>query len=122
MHRETAVMELRSRCAQGLHQKIKAAAEESFRSMSAEIAHRLQKSFERDEQASKACQQRQGQLAHSQGHGRSRIARTQHGLPPRVLHPIIVNPDLELLCGERGLRAAQLLGWETIPVIVRSKP
>jgi hypothetical protein len=51
MHQETEAVELRSRCAQGLHQKVKAAAEESFRSMSAEIAHRLQKSFERDEKA-----------------------------------------------------------------------
>jgi hypothetical protein len=39
-------MELRSRCAPDLHHKIKAAAEESVRSMSAEIAYRLQKSFE----------------------------------------------------------------------------
>jgi Arc-like DNA binding dprotein len=39
-------MELRSRCAPDLHHKIKAAAEESVRSMSAEIAYRLQKSFQ----------------------------------------------------------------------------
>jgi hypothetical protein len=42
-------MELRARCAPGLHKKIKAAADESARSMSAEISYRLQKSFEPDE-------------------------------------------------------------------------
>ena len=42
-------VELRSRCAPDLHQKIKAAADEAVRSMSAEIAYRLQKSFQQDE-------------------------------------------------------------------------
>ena len=42
-------VELRVRCEPELRQKIKAAAEDAVRSMSAEIAYRLQKSFERDE-------------------------------------------------------------------------
>jgi hypothetical protein len=42
-------MELRSRCDPALHQKVKVAAEGSLRSMSAEVAYRLQKSFERDD-------------------------------------------------------------------------
>jgi Arc-like DNA binding domain len=42
-------VELRARCDPELRQKIKDAAEEAVRSMSAEIAHRLEKSFERDE-------------------------------------------------------------------------
>jgi hypothetical protein len=46
---EVEMAELRTRCDPGLRQKIKAAAENSVRSMSAEIAYRLQKSFERDE-------------------------------------------------------------------------
>jgi Arc-like DNA binding domain len=41
--------EMRTRCPPALRQKIRDAAEESVRSMSAEIAYRLQKSFERDE-------------------------------------------------------------------------
>ena len=42
-------VELRTRCDPALHQKIRAAAEDSVRSMSAEIAFRLQRSFEGDE-------------------------------------------------------------------------
>jgi hypothetical protein len=42
-------VELRARCEPALRQKIKAAAEDAVRSMSAEIAYRLQKSFEGDE-------------------------------------------------------------------------
>jgi ParB family chromosome partitioning protein len=33
-----------------------------------------------------------------------------------LLHPIVVRPDGVLVAGERRLRAAKLLGWETIPV------
>jgi hypothetical protein len=46
---EVEPVELRSRCAPWLHQRLKAAADESVRSMSAEIAYRLQKSFEQDQ-------------------------------------------------------------------------
>jgi hypothetical protein len=46
---EVEPVELRARCAPGLRQKIKAAANESARSMSAEITYRLQKTFELDE-------------------------------------------------------------------------
>ena len=35
-----------------------------------------------------------------------------------LLHPIVVRPDGVLVAGERRLRAAQLLGWETIRVTV----
>jgi Arc-like DNA binding dprotein len=42
-------VELRARCDAALRQKIRAAAEEAVRSMSAEITYRLQKSFERAE-------------------------------------------------------------------------
>lgn len=42
-------VELRARCDVALRRKIRAAAEDEARSMSAEITHRLQKSFERDE-------------------------------------------------------------------------
>jgi N6-adenosine-specific RNA methylase IME4 len=35
-----------------------------------------------------------------------------------LLHPIVVRPDGVLVAGERRLRAAKLLGWETIPVTV----
>jgi ParB family chromosome partitioning protein len=38
-----------------------------------------------------------------------------------LLYPIIVTPEGLLVCGERRLRAAQLLGWETIPVTIRSE-
>jgi hypothetical protein len=48
LEQEKAPAELRARCAPELRQKIKAAAEDSVRSMSAEIAYRLQKSFEHD--------------------------------------------------------------------------
>jgi hypothetical protein len=49
MLQEVEPVELRARCDSALRQKIKAAAEESVRSMSAEIAYRLQKSFEQGE-------------------------------------------------------------------------
>jgi hypothetical protein len=39
-------VELRARCAPGLHKKIKDAANESARSLSAEITYRLRRSFE----------------------------------------------------------------------------
>jgi ParB family transcriptional regulator, chromosome partitioning protein len=39
-----------------------------------------------------------------------------------LLHPIVVTPEGVLVCGERRLRAAKLLGWETIPVTIRSTP
>ena len=39
-----------------------------------------------------------------------------------LLNPITITPDGRLLCGERRLRAAQLLGWQTIPVTIRSGP
>jgi N6-adenosine-specific RNA methylase IME4 len=35
-----------------------------------------------------------------------------------LLHPIVVNPAGKLIAGERRLRAAERLGWETIPVTV----
>jgi len=35
-----------------------------------------------------------------------------------LLHPIPVRPDGTLICGERRLRAAQMLGWTEIPVTV----
>jgi len=35
-----------------------------------------------------------------------------------LLHPIVVTPDGTLVCGERRLRAAGLLGWTEIPVTV----
>jgi ParB family chromosome partitioning protein len=42
-----------------------------------------------------------------------------HGL----LHPIVVKPDGQLMCGERRLCAAKLLGWKKIPVtVIRGKP
>jgi len=37
-----------------------------------------------------------------------------------LLHPIVVTPDGRLLCGERRLRAAQMLGWTTIPVTIQA--
>jgi hypothetical protein len=46
MRQEVEPVELRTRCNPALHQQIKAAAEGSDRSMSAEIAYRLRKSFE----------------------------------------------------------------------------
>jgi hypothetical protein len=48
---ELEPVELRTRCPPNLHRKIKAAAEQAIRSMSAEIAYRLGKSFELDEKA-----------------------------------------------------------------------
>ena len=42
-------VELRARCDPELRKKLKEAAEEAVRSMSAEAAYRLEKSFERDE-------------------------------------------------------------------------
>lgn len=39
-----------------------------------------------------------------------------------LLHPVVVTPEGLLICGERRLRAAQLLGWKTIPVTIRSEP
>lgn len=35
-----------------------------------------------------------------------------------LLQPVGLGPDLELIFGERRLRAVQLLGWEEVPVIV----
>ena len=35
-----------------------------------------------------------------------------------LLHPVVVTPDGRLIAGERRLRAAELLGWQTIPVTV----
>ena len=35
-----------------------------------------------------------------------------------LLHPIVIRPDGTLIAGERRLRAAQSLGWQTIPVTV----
>jgi hypothetical protein len=46
---EVKTVELRARCTPALRQKIRASAEDAVRSISAEIAYRLQKSFERDE-------------------------------------------------------------------------
>ena len=36
-----------------------------------------------------------------------------------LLNPIVVTPDGRLLCGERRLLAAKLLGWKEIPVTIR---
>jgi ParB family chromosome partitioning protein len=33
-----------------------------------------------------------------------------------LLHPVVIAPDGTLICGERRLRAAQELGWKSIPV------
>jgi len=49
MPQELEQVELRARCDPALRQRIRAAADDAVRSMSAEIAYRLQKSFERDE-------------------------------------------------------------------------
>jgi N6-adenosine-specific RNA methylase IME4 len=35
-----------------------------------------------------------------------------------LLHPVVVRPDGMLIAGERRLRAAEQLGWSTIPVTV----
>ncbi len=39
-----------------------------------------------------------------------------------LLQPIGVTADLTLVCGERRLRAAQILGWTTIPVRIVDVP
>jgi hypothetical protein len=49
MLQEVERVEVRARCEAALRQKIRDSAEEAARSMSAEIAHRLEKSFERHE-------------------------------------------------------------------------
>jgi hypothetical protein len=49
MLQEVETVELRARCDAALRQKIRDSAEDAVRSLSAEIAHRLQKSFEREE-------------------------------------------------------------------------
>jgi hypothetical protein len=49
MSQEVEPVELRVRCCPALRQKIRDAAEDAVRSMSAEAAHRLEKSFEGDE-------------------------------------------------------------------------
>lgn len=41
----------------------------------------------------------------------------RHGL----LHPITINREDQLVCGERRLRAFQRLGWETIPAQVKEE-
>jgi hypothetical protein len=46
---ETNAKEFRGRFDPLLHKKIKRAAKDSFRSMSAEVSYRLQKSFEQTE-------------------------------------------------------------------------
>jgi hypothetical protein len=46
MIQETDEVELRARCAPGLHKMIKDAANEAARSVSAEIAYRLRRSFQ----------------------------------------------------------------------------
>jgi hypothetical protein len=53
MIHEVEPVETRTRLHPVLHQKIRAAAEESVRSLSAEIAYRLQKSFEHDKKVEK---------------------------------------------------------------------
>ena len=35
-----------------------------------------------------------------------------------LLHPVVVTPSNELVCGERRIEAARLLGWQEIPVRV----
>ena len=49
MPQEVDQVELRVRCCPALRKKIKDAAGDAVRSMSAEAAHRLEKSFEGDE-------------------------------------------------------------------------
>jgi hypothetical protein len=48
MVQEINEVELRARCAPALHKMIKDAANDSARSLSAEIAHRLKRSFDLD--------------------------------------------------------------------------
>jgi len=49
MLHEAEKVDLRARCNPALRQKLRDSAEDARRSISAEIAYRLQKSFERDE-------------------------------------------------------------------------
>ena len=35
-----------------------------------------------------------------------------------LLHPVVVTPQLELIAGERRLRACQHLGRDTVPVTI----
>jgi hypothetical protein len=49
MIHEVDPVEMRTRVPPVIHQRVRAAAEQSVRSMSAEVAYRLQKSFEQDE-------------------------------------------------------------------------
>jgi hypothetical protein len=49
MLQEGQPVQLRARCDPALRQRIRAAADDAVRSMSAEIAYRLEKSFECDE-------------------------------------------------------------------------
>ena len=35
-----------------------------------------------------------------------------------LLHPIVVKPDMTLVCGHRRIEAVRLLGWQTIPARV----
>jgi len=37
-----------------------------------------------------------------------------------VIHPIVLDDSMHLVAGERRLRAAQLLGWSTIPATIRT--
>ncbi|OJF76223.1 MAG: hypothetical protein BKP49_08770 [Treponema sp. CETP13] len=39
-----------------------------------------------------------------------------------LLNPIVVSENYELIAGERRLRAAIALGWETIPITITSSP
>ena len=50
MVQEVDPVEVRVRCDPALRRKIRDAAEEAVRSMSAEAAYRLEKSFERDDE------------------------------------------------------------------------
>ena len=50
MLQEVEPVEVRVRCDPALRRKIRDAAEEAVRSMSAEAAYRLEKSFERDDE------------------------------------------------------------------------
>lgn len=39
-----------------------------------------------------------------------------------LLNPIVISENYELIAGERRLRAAMALGWETIPVTITPSP
>jgi hypothetical protein len=39
-----------------------------------------------------------------------------------LLQAIVITADGLLICGERRLRAAKLLGWTTIPVTIKGEP